>query len=137
MQEKLSAFGAAACCVPFRDEASGGAGNAGRASLYHAIFSDPDHSDFIHYLEVSAVVHNVWENSLNIFRLYVHAFLRGVFCTRLVSSALIAFSSQENETRKASSPLMKGADLLAMEYPAALNSTNVPPQKGSVVAEGC
>lgn len=66
VQEKLSAFGAAACCFPFRDEASGGAGNAGRVSLYHGIFSDPDHSDFIHYLEVSAVVHNVWEKSLNI-----------------------------------------------------------------------
>lgn len=137
VQEKLSAFGAAACCFPFRDEASGGAGNAGRVSLYHGIFSDPDHSDFIHYLEVSAVVHNVWEKSLNILWLHVHAFLRGIFCTGLMSSALIAFSSQENETRKASSPLMRGADLLAMEYPVALISPNVPPQKGSVVAEGC
>lgn len=32
---------------------------------------------------------------------------------------------------------MRGADLLAVEYPVALNSPNVPPQKGPVVPEGC
>jgi len=78
VEEKLSAFGAVACCVPFRDEASGGAGNAGRASLYRGIFSDPDHSDFIQHLKVSGIVHNIWENSLDIFQTYVCAFLRNL-----------------------------------------------------------
>lgn len=121
--KEISAFGAAACTVLFRDEASGGAINARTVCFHWGMFSDSDHPDFIHHLKVSGIEAHRWESSMNIFCMYRGAFLRGIYRTGSMSSGLIPFRSWGNEI-KADQELTAGADPAAIESPVELNSSN-------------
>ncbi|PKU30246.1 hypothetical protein llap_19450 [Limosa lapponica baueri] len=104
---------------------------------YCGVFSDPDHPDFVHRLKVSGIGDYTWENNWDIICMYRRAFLRGIYCTGLMSAGPVSFGSYDNDIlrTKEDQQLSAGADPLAVESPVNVTSSNAAPPEGPVVVE--